>query len=106
MLQRAKFTRAQIATQQQKFYNLFRIAPLTTMEVSEMRKLREQNDELLAALKAARQFIKEHHDSFVETATSPITGLIEDAQDLLFAEADQDLLNSIDAAVAKATGAA
>lgn len=52
MLQRAKFTRAQIATQQLKFYNLFRIAPMTTMEVAELRKLREQNDELLAALQS------------------------------------------------------
>lgn len=53
MLQRANFTRAQIATQQRKFYNLFRICPLSTMEVAELRKLREQNEALLEMLRKA-----------------------------------------------------
>lgn len=64
ILQRAKFTRAQIATQQQKFYNLFRIAPLSTIEVSEMRKLREKNDELLTTIIAAASLA--HHESAVK----------------------------------------
>lgn len=59
--------------------------------------------ELLAELRRAREYISEHHNSFVEGVTSPKSGLIEDPQDLLFAEANQDLLNGIDAAITKAT---
>lgn len=62
--------------------------------------------ELLAELTKARAYIKQNLDSFVETAVNQQTGLIEDPQDRLFAESDQDLLNGIDAAIAKATGSA
>jgi len=59
--------------------------------------------DLLEELRRARAYISEHHNSFVEGVTSPVSGLIEDPQDLVFAEANQDLLNGIDAAIAKAT---
>jgi hypothetical protein len=65
---------------------------------------RRMNDELLASLQEARAFIALQTASFVETATNPTSGLIEHSGDLLTAESDQDLLNSIDAVITKATG--
>lgn len=67
-------------------------------------RLIAQAPTLLAELKNARAFIQEHHDSFVESCTNLATGLIDDYDDILTAEASQDLLNGIDDAIAKATG--
>jgi hypothetical protein len=75
------------------------------------RKLREdrdlllaQRDELLAQLKKVREVIAAWNQAFVETVTNQSTGLIDDPEDILIAEADQDFLNDIDAAIAKTTG--
>ena len=62
-----------------------------------------QRDELLAELKKVREVIAAWNQAFVETVTNQSTGLIDDPEDILIAEADQDLLNGIDAAIAKAT---
>jgi hypothetical protein len=63
-----------------------------------------QRDELLAELKKVREVIAAWNQAFVETVTNQSTGLIDDPEDILTAEADQDLLNGIDAAIAKTTG--
>lgn len=78
----------------------------TTNENKANARLIAAAPELLAELKNARAYIQEHHDSFVETATNLATGLIKDPEDVLIAEASQDLLNGIDAALAKSTGGA
>lgn len=49
-LQRAGFTRAQIAAHQTKFYNLFRVMPLSTEEMRRHRELHKANQELVDAL--------------------------------------------------------
>ena len=64
-----------------------------------------QRDELLAVLKDARSDLAANAEVFVQTAKNPASGLIDDPQDILVAEADQDLLNRIDAAITKAEGA-
>ncbi len=51
LLLRAKFTQREISTQERKFYNLFRLNPFMTFEIEQHRKLREQHDDLLAALR-------------------------------------------------------
>lgn len=62
--------------------------------------------ELLKELKLVREVIAASNQSFIEGATNNATGLIDDPEDLLIAEADQDLINGIDAVIAKATGSA
>lgn len=58
---------------------------------------------LLAELRKARQELAAVVEGFVQAATSPVTGLIDDDEDRLMAEADKQMLNGIDAAIAKAT---
>lgn len=62
--------------------------------------------DLLAQLKIARTELAALHQAFIASSTNPATGVIEDPDDVLTAEADQDMLNGIDAAIAKAEGGA
>lgn len=64
----------------------------------------QESTDLLNMLKIARGVIAGHSQSFLETVTNPKTGQIEDPAHALLAEADQDLLIGIDAAIAKAEG--
>ena len=59
---------------------------------------------LLAELRKARAALKEQLEILIQSHTCPTTGLITDDTALLVIESDQDLINSIDAAIAKATG--
>jgi hypothetical protein len=61
---------------------------------------------LLAELTKARAKLKENFEALIQSCSHPKTGLIQDSADLLFIESEQDLINSIDAAIAEATGAA
>lgn len=61
--------------------------------------------DLLEALKQAREYIAACIHSHAETVTNPTTGLVEDPEDVLAIESDQDLLNGIDAAIARAEAA-
>ena len=62
--------------------------------------------DLLTELRKARAALKERLDELIESHTNPETGLITDNADLLFIESEQDLINSIEAAIAKTTGSA
>ena len=62
--------------------------------------------DLLEALNKARAALKEQLEFLIQCHSDPATGLITDDADLLAIESDQDLINSIDAAIAKATEAA
>jgi hypothetical protein len=62
--------------------------------------------DLLVELHKARATLNDRLDDLIESHTNPVTGLITDDADLLAIESDQDLINSIDAAIAKATEAA
>ena len=60
--------------------------------------------DLLRELVNARRELAALHQAFIATVTNQATGLIEDQDDILTVEADQDMINGIDAAIAKATG--
>jgi hypothetical protein len=62
--------------------------------------------DLLTELRKARAALKEQLEILIQSHTCPTTGLITDDTALLVIESDQDLINSIDAAIAKATEAA
>jgi hypothetical protein len=62
--------------------------------------------DLLTELRKARAALKEQLEILIQSHACPTTGLITDDTDLLAIESDQDLINSIDAAIAKATVAA
>jgi hypothetical protein len=62
--------------------------------------------DLLTELRKARAALKEQLEILIQSHTCPTTGLITDDTALLVIESDQDLINSIDAAIAKAKGAA
>lgn len=73
----------------------------------------EANSRLIAAaptilqeLIRAREYIAACIQSHAETVTNSTTGLVDDPNDVLALEADQDLLNGIDAAIAHAKGEA
>ena len=66
---------------------------------------RRLNEELVEALRKARATLNERLDDLIESCTCPTTGLITDDTDLLAIESDQDLINSIDATLAKAEAA-
>jgi DNA anti-recombination protein RmuC len=66
---------------------------------------RRLNEELVEALRKARATLNERLDDLIESCTNPVTGLITDSADLLAIESDQDLINSIDATLAKAEAA-
>ena len=66
---------------------------------------RRLNEELVTELRKARAALKERLESLIQSHTCPTTGLITDDTALLVIESDQDLINNIDAAIAKATGA-
>ena len=77
------------------------------------KEIKKANARLIAAaptilqkLILAREYIAACIQSHAETATNPTTGLVDDPDDVLALEADQDLLNGIDAAIAQATEAA
>ena len=61
---------------------------------------------LLAELKKAQALIEEHLEELCAGCTNLITGVVDNAEDLMAVEAEQDLLNSIEAAIAKAEGGA
>lgn len=61
---------------------------------------------ILQELIRAREYIAACIQPHAETVTNPTPGLVDDPDDVLALEADQDLLNGIDAAIATATGAA
>jgi hypothetical protein len=63
---------------------------------------RRLNEELVTELRKARAALKEQLEILIQSHTCPTTGLITDDTDLLAIESDQDLINSIDAALAKA----
>jgi DNA anti-recombination protein RmuC len=63
---------------------------------------RRLNDELVTELQKARATLNERLDDLIDSCTDPVTGLICDSADLLAIESDQDLINSIDATLAKA----
>lgn len=60
---------------------------------------------ILQELIRAREYIAACIHSHAETVTNPTTGLVEDPEDVLAIESDQDLLNGIDAAIARAEAA-
>ena len=60
--------------------------------------------ELLAALRMARESIGDSLQSLIETETNPVTGMVDHEGAILVIESEQDLINQIDAAIAKATG--
>lgn len=60
--------------------------------------------DLLAELRKARAALQESLDQLIQSHTDPATGLITDDAGLLAIESNQDLINSIDATIAKATG--
>ena len=64
----------------------------------------QQRDALLAELHKARAALQEHLDELIKSHTHPDTGLITDDADLLIIESEQDLINSIDRAIAQAEG--
>ena len=75
-------------------------------QIGEIVALKEQRDELLAVLRMARESIGNSLQSLIETETHPVTGMVEHEGALLVIESEQDLLNQIDSAIAKAGGAA
>ena len=75
-------------------------------QIGEIVALKEQHDELLAVLRMARESIGDSLQSLIETETHPVTGMVEHDGALLVIESEQDLLNQIDSAIAKAGGAA
>ena len=75
-------------------------------QIGEIVALKEQRDELLAVLRMARESIGDSLQSLIETETHPVTGMVEHEGALLVIESEQDLLNQIDSAIAKAGGAA
>lgn len=72
---------------------------------AELRRLHALNTELLKVLRMARAKIAAELQVMAMCHTGP-DGLIDDAEVVLLIEAEQDLLNQIDAAIAKAEGAA
>ena len=75
-------------------------------QIGEIVALKERGDELLAVLRMARESIGNSLQSLIETETHPVTGMVEHKGALLVIESEQDLLNQIDSAIAKAGGAA
>ena len=75
-------------------------------QIGEIVALKEQRDGLLAVLRMARESIGNSLQSLIETETHPVTGMVEHEGALLVIESEQDLLNQIDSAIAKAGGAA
>ena len=75
-------------------------------QIGEIVALKEQHDELLAVLRMARESIGDSLQSLIETETHPVTGMVEHEGALLVIESEQDMLNQIDSAIAKAGGAA
>lgn len=73
---------------------------------AELRRLHALNAELLEALKQARDHIATSLQSLIESETNPATGIVDAPAAILLIEADQDLLNGIDATIAKAEGQA
>ena len=63
---------------------------------------RRLNEELVTELHKARAALKEQLEILIQSHSDPKTGLITDDTDLLAIESDQDLINSIDATLAKA----
>jgi len=72
---------------------------------AELLRLHALNVELLKVLRMARAKIAAELQVMAMCHTGP-DGLIDDAEVVLLIEAEQDLLNQIDAAIAKAEGAA
>ena len=70
---------------------------------AELGKLTEQRDELLKVLRMARANIAANLQVMTMCHTGP-DGMIDDAEVVLLIEAEQDLVNQIDAVIAKATG--
>lgn len=60
--------------------------------------------DLLAALRLARNFVSDSVRSLVETEIHSATGMIESPEALMQIEAEQDLLNQIEAVIEQATG--
>ena len=59
---------------------------------------------LLVELKKARALIAEHLDELCASCTNATTGMVDDPEELMAIESEQDLLNSISAAIAAAEG--
>lgn len=59
---------------------------------------------ILVELRSLRTLFKEQLDSFVESVTHPVSGLIPDADDQVIAEAHQHRLGQIDAVIKMAMG--
>ena len=73
--------------------------------------IREANARLIAAapdlleqLKIARREIAALSQVYIAMLTNQATGLIDDPDHVLIAQADRDMLNGFDAAIAKAEG--
>ena len=81
-----------------KFSDALRDAEL----VIQRERMRDAAPEMLTELRKARAALKEQLDILIQSHTCPTTGLITDDTALLVIESDQDLINSIDATLAKA----
>ena len=76
----------------------------TRDEVDANARLIAAAPELLAALRLARANLSDKLEVMVMSHHNPVTGTVDNAEVALIIEAEQDLLNQIDAAIAKATG--
>ena len=72
----------------------------------ELGRVSDQRDELLRVLRMARAQLAVNLQGLVDSHRDPITGGVDDREALRIVESEQDLLNQIGAAIAKAGSAA
>lgn len=72
----------------------------------ELGQVCEQRDELLRVLRMARAQLAVNLKELIDCHRDPITGGVDEREVLLIVESEQDLLNQIGDAIAKAGGAA
>lgn len=70
----------------------------------ELGQVCDQRDELLTVLRLARANLSAELEVMAMSHHNPVTGTVDDAEVALIIEAEQDLINQIDAAIEKATG--
>ena len=68
----------------------------------ELGRLLKSNDELKRVLRLARANLAAGLEMMAMIHHNPVTGTVDDAEVLLIIEAEQDLINQIDAAIAEA----
>lgn len=72
----------------------------------ELRRLLTISTELARVLRLARAQLASHLQALADCHTSPVTGLVDDAEVVPLIEAEQDLISQIDEVLEKAGGAA